>query len=33
MTEVGQDHNDMTTYMSGPDGSEFRSMEIVLGRA
>ena len=30
---IDQNHNDMTTYMSGPDGNEFRSMEIAFVRA
>lgn len=27
---IDGDHNDMTMYMSGPDGNEFRSMEIMF---
>lgn len=29
---IDRDHNDMTTYMAGPDGNEFRSMEIIFVR-
>ena len=30
---IDNDHNDLTSYMTGPDGSEFRTMEILFERA
>ncbi len=29
---IDDDHNDLTSYMTGPDGNEFRTMEILFER-